>query len=249
MNHQQKYAQFTIAIACILVFGMNSFLPVLGHSKQNGTIKKDEIDGSRRGRPGNRKGTGSRGNCPSVNIPVTALMPENNQGLTVEEYPQLWVFVPYKSNNIVRGEFVLQDERNNDIYRKNFILPATPGIVSVNLAPIKPLEINKDYQWYFKLYCSQQKLSNSLFARGWIKRIPINPNLARQLKTAVTPQQRFSIYNQNNIWYSAVTELAKQHLESGNNNSLGDWGNLLKGVGLESLISQPLVGEVKFSEL
>lgn len=244
MSNTKKYIKSKSAIAFVLVFWMSSFLPA--QAQPHPQPKQKQTDGSRRGRPGGRTGTGSRGNCPSVNLPLTALIPTNNQGLTVAEYPQFWIFVPYKSNNIVSGEFVLQDETNNDVYRTNFTLPATPGIVTIGLGKTTPLQINKNYQWYFKLYCSQQKLSNPLFVKGWIQRIAINRDLERQLKAAVTPQQRFIIYYQNNIWYEAVTELAKyQLLKSHNNSLLSDWDNLLKRVGLEYLISQPIVGEVK----
>ncbi len=245
MSDTKKYIKSKSAIAFALVFWISSFLPVQAQPHQ-AQPKQKETDGSRRGRPGGRTGTGSRGDCPSVNFPLTALIPADNQGLTVAEYPQFAIFVPYKSNNIVAGEFVVQDETNNDVYRTKFALPETPGIVTISLGKTTPLQINKNYQWYFKLYCSQQKISNPLFVKGWIQRIAINPDLERQLKAAVTPQQRFSIYYQNNIWYEAVTELAKQQLiKSQNSSLLGNWDNLLKRVGLEYLISQPVVGEVK----
>ncbi len=241
----QKYIKFKSVIAVALTFWTIGFLPVQAQTNQL-HLKQKEADGSKRGRPGGRTGSGSRGDCPSVNLPLTALIPANNQGLTVAEHPRFWVFVPYQSNNIASGEFVLQDEKNNDVYRTKFTLPPTPGVVSIPLTKAAPLKINQDYQWYFKLYCSQQKLSNPLFVKGWIQRIAINTNFEKQLKAATTPQQRFTIYDKNNIWYEAVTELAEhQIIESQNKSLLSDWGNLLKHVGLENLISQPVVGEVK----
>lgn len=254
MSNTKKNIKFKFTIALALVLQWSNFLAEPAYSRYAPLIaqldgqhlKQKEPDGSKRGRPGGRTGTGSRGDCPSVNLPLTALIPANNQGLTIAEYPRFWIFVPNKSNKIISGEFVLQDETDNDVYRTNFHLPATPGIVTLNLEKTTPLQINKQYQWYFKLYCSQQKFSNPLFVRGWIQRIAIDPNLKKQLKAAATPEQRFNIYYRNNIWYEAVTELAERQLiKSQNNSLLGDWDNLLKRIGLEYLISQPIVGEVK----
>jgi Domain of Unknown Function (DUF928) len=208
--------------------------------------KQPEPDGSSRGRPTSRKGTGSRGDCPPVNIPLTALIPENNRALTLSEHPSFWVFVPYAASDITTGEFVLQDEKDNDIYRINFTPPETPGIVSIDLKKSPSLQTNTTYQWYFKLYCSQQKLSNPVFVKGSIQRTVTNPELERKLQIARTPEERFSIYYQNNIWYEAVTELAKSYPHKPqNHNLLNNWFSLLKSVDLENLTSQPVIGDLK----
>ncbi|RUT08791.1 hypothetical protein DSM106972_008440 [Dulcicalothrix desertica PCC 7102] len=245
MSVVKNYIKSKYTIAFALVLWMSNFLPA--QAQLNTTQpKRTETDGSRRGRPSGRTATGSRGDCPEVNVPLTALIPVNNQGLTMAEYPQFWIFVPYQSKNIAIGEFVLQDKQNNDVYRTNFTLPQAPGIVNVSLGKAKPLQINQEYQWFFKIYCSPEKLSEPLFVKGWIQRIANNSDLERKLAAARTPEQRFTIYYENHIWYEAVTELAKHQPIRPQNNSLpSDWSNLLKRVDLEYLISQPVVGEVK----
>ncbi|AFZ02873.1 DUF928 domain-containing protein [Calothrix sp. PCC 6303] len=235
--------QITIFFALFL--WIICWIPSIAQSNQ-ASPKQSEPDGSSRGRPSTRKGTGSRGDCPPVNIPLTALIPENNQALTLSEHPNVWVFVPYTSADIVAGEFVLQDEKDNDIYRTNFTPPDQPGIVSIDLKKSLSLQTNTTYQWYFKLYCSQQKLSNPIFVKGLIKRTTTNPEIEKKLKIAKTPQQRFSIYYQNNIWYEAVSELAKSYPHQPQNRSLfHDWFSLLKSVDLENLTSQPVIGDIK----
>jgi Domain of Unknown Function (DUF928) len=248
MSAAKNYIDSKYTIAFALVLCVSNFLPATaqGSKAQPSNSQPRETDGSRRGRPSGRTATGSRGDCPSVNAPLTALIPANNQGLTVAEHPQFWVFVPYQSNNIASGEFVLQDEQSNDVYRTNFTLPQVPGIVNISLEKAKPLKINQEYKWFFKLYCSQEKLSDPLFVKGWIQRRAKNPELESKLAAATTPEQRFTIYHKNDIWYEAVTELAKQQPLKPQNNTLhNDWNNLLKRVGLEYLISQPVVGKVK----
>lgn len=202
-------------------------------------------DGSSRGRPGGRGGTGSRGDCPPVDVQLTALIPSSNLGSSVEAHPTLWFYIPYKSSEVAGAEFSLQDEQNNDIYRTNFTLPRTPGTVSLSLVQAPPLEINKKYQWYVKVYCSQQKLSAPVFIRSWVQRVALTPELEKQLKTATTSRERIAFYAQNGIWYSALTELAKLRVAQPQNVTVNnDWASLLRDVGLENLVQKPVSGEV-----
>lgn len=254
-------SKWALAISCMLLVWMSYFVPEIAQSNlpvnhnsnyknsQNIEIhfQQKEPDGSRRGRPTNRVGTGSRGTCASVvDVPTTALIPEKKIGLTVDENPSFWFFVPYESKDIPIGKFVLQNEADEEIYQTNFTLPNTPGVVSVTLPSTVPLELNKDYQWYFKLYCSRQRLQNPIFARGWMQKIAIQPSLKDLLKSTNKPRQRVAIYAENGIWYSALSELAKLRLNEAKNPILiKDWKNLLGSVDLADLASKPIVGEVK----
>ncbi|MCP6761365.1 MAG: DUF928 domain-containing protein [Fischerella sp. CENA71] len=252
-------SKWALAIACMLLVWMSYFLPEIAQSNQlenqnyNNNSQNIEIhfqdkepDGSRRGRPNNRVGTGSRGDCPSLDLLTTALIPEKNVGLTIDEHPSFWFFVPYRQKETPIGEFVLQNEADNPIYKTNFTLPNTPGVVKLTVPPTVTLELNQNYQWYFKLYCSQQKLPNPIFVRGWVQKIAIQPNLKGLLKSATKPRQRVAIYAENGIWYSALSELAQLRLDDPKNPMLiKDWANLLQDVGLADLASKPIVGEVK----
>ncbi|MFN6463914.1 MAG: DUF928 domain-containing protein [Nostoc sp. DedVER02] len=205
-------------------------------------------DGSSRGRPSQRGGAGSRGNCPSVQVPLIALIPEKKVGLVVEGNPTFWVFVPYQPNDVPSGEFVLQDEANNDVYRASFTLPNIPGIVSLSLPSTVSLEVNKAYQWYFKVYCNQQQF-DPVFVRGWVQRIALTSNLERQLKATNTVGDRIQLYTQNDIWYSALAELAKLRITEPQNAALNnEWISLLRDIELENLAQKPLVGEVKIKQ-
>lgn len=243
---------FAVTLAYIGLIGY----PILAiaqprNSSENIQIRfqQQEQDGSSRGRPGRRGGTGSRGDCPPVDVSLTALMPPNNSGSSVEAHPTLWFYVPYQSDEVREGEFSLQDEQNNDVYRTTFTLSGTPGIVGFNLASAAPLEINKNYQWYVKIYCTKQKSSAPVFIRGWVERVAPKPELARQLQTVTTPRERIALYAQNGIWYSAVSELAKLRLAEPQNATLNnDWANLLRGVGLENLAQKPILAEVNVQQ-
>jgi hypothetical protein len=210
-------------------------------------------DGSSQGRPSRRTGTGSRGTCPAVSKPLTALVPSNNITLSVEENPTFWFFVPYKSEAINSGEFSLQDEANKDVYRTAFTFPKGQGIVSLTVPQEISLTPNKTYQWYFKLYCKPPNLSASSkasdFVYGSVQRVTLKPQIENQLKVATAPLSRITIYSQNAIWHSAITELAKLRLAEPQNPTVKDnWADLLTSLDLENLAQEPILGEVKIKK-
>lgn len=195
------------------------------------------------GRPGRRAGGGSRSPCPSIAPPLTALMPATNWGKTVAERPTFWFYVPYSSQQAPAGEFVLQSEQGNDIYRIPFTLPETPGFVNFSTPhSAAPLEINKSYRWYFKLYCEPQKASAPVFVDGWVQRVQLTPTLESQLRSTT---QDYAVYAANGIWYDAIAHLAELRVTNPANARLDqEWASLLgaKGVGLEQFSKVPMVG-------
>jgi Domain of Unknown Function (DUF928) len=255
MNHKQFPRIKPIFAVTLTYIGLIGY-PILGlgqpaNSSDSVQIRfqQQESDGSGRGRPGRRGGTGSRGDCPPVKVSLTALIPASNLGSSVEAHPTLWFYVPYQSGEVASGEFSLQDEQNNDVYRTTFTVSETPGVVSFSLASAAPLEINKKYQWYVKLYCTKQQSSAPVFIRGWVERVALKPELERQLQTANTPRERIALYAQNGIWYSALTELAKLRLAEPQNATVNnDWANLLRDVGLENIAEKSISGEVNLQQ-
>lgn len=203
-------------------------------------------DFSGEGRPGRRAGGGSRSPCPPIDLPLTALIPVSNLGKTVAERPTFWFYVPYSSQQAPAGEFVLQSEQGDDIYRTPLTLPKTPGLVSFSTPPAAaPLEINKSYRWYFKLYCEPQKASAPVFVEGWVQRVKPTPTIESQLRSATA--QEYVVYAANGIWYDALAHLAQLRLNYSANARLDlEWASLLsaKGVGLEQFSEVPMVGSV-----
>lgn len=206
---------------------------------------QEEPDFSGDGRPGRREGGGSRSPCLPMNPPLTALMPVTNWGKTVAERPTFWFYVPYSAQAVHSGEFVLQDEADNDVYRTPFTLPRTPGFVSLSLPSTQaPLEINKWYHWYFKLYCEPQKLSAPVFVEGWVQRSRLIPVIESRLK-AVTLREKYLAYSSNSIWYDAINSLAELRLTHTSDVTLdNDWVNQLRAIGLERLRQEPMIGSI-----
>ena len=202
------------------------------------------------GVPGHPFGTGSRcTECPTVTLPLTALVPEKNLGnqgkavwaRTVDEHPTFWFYVPYSPASLHHVEFVLQDGED-DVYRTLVTLPQTPGIVSLRLpSTLKPLEVDRNYHWFLKTYFAPQKISALEYVDGWVQRVSLSPTVINRLK-ATTPQERIAIYADNGIWYDALTTLAQLRLAHPEDATLRvEWGDLLQSTNLTDIASKPLV--------
>lgn len=210
----------------------------------------NNFDFSGDGRSGQRTGGGSRSNCPSVKVPLTALMPSSNSGNTISSHPSFWIYVPYIPKETPIGEFVLQDKSREDVYRADFTPLNTPGLVSVTLPHSLPeLNLNQEYRWYFNLYCDADKSSSPVFVQGWVKRVSSNPSIEAQLIN--NPKASHLVYANHQIWWDALATLAELRMANPTDSNLAqDWNALLnaKGVQLELPSSLPFSGPVKLSE-
>jgi hypothetical protein len=196
------------------------------------------------GEPGKRAEAGSRGceqdNHQTTRKKLTALVPVYTKSelvfaTAIAEYPRFWFYVPYLSS-FADGEFVLEDDaQNQSIYKAS--LPSTPGVISFGLpSRAKPLEVNKQYRWYFNIYCKsdRQIIAN---VEGYIKREQLNSTLKTKLKKA-TPSQRVTLYAANGIWHDALSEAEELRR---NNPQDPSWEILLQAVGLTNFVTQPKV--------
>ncbi|MEH2119101.1 DUF928 domain-containing protein [Nostoc sp.] len=199
------------------------------------------------GEPGKRTEAGSRGCSQDMNKPLTssqkrltALVPVYSNpelvfGTTIAEYPSFLFYVPY-SSDFAYGEFVLEDEaQNQTIYKTS--LTGTPGVVNLRLpSKAAPMEIGKQYRWYFNIYCQKD---NQIIANveGYVKREQLNPTLKTQLEKA-TPSQRITLYGSNGIWYDALSVANELRHTNSQNPS---WRALLQAVGLNDFATEPKV--------
>jgi hypothetical protein len=213
--------------------------------------KEDKPDFSGDGRSGQNSAGGSRGECPDVEgPPLTALIPDSNYGTTLQEQPTLWLYVPYTPEQVVRGEFSLQDGNGEDISdRLRFSLPQNaPGFVSVTLPESFRLhEIDTEYRWYFELYCIADGSPVSVY--GWIQRsIPSN-QLLTDLNSAEFPE--YMAFTNHQIWFDVIDALATLHMDTPESPAPSEhWNSLLsaKGVSLGNLPDFVYAGEIILSD-
>jgi len=199
------------------------------------------------GEPGKRAEAGSRGCSQDINKPLTssqkrltALVPlySNSElvfGTTIAEHPSFLFYVPYASS-FAYGEFVLEDEaQNQTIYKTP--LTETPGVVNLRLpSKAAPLEIGKQYRWYFNIYCQKdnQVIAN---VEGYVKREQLNSALKTQLEKA-TPRQQVNLYAANGIWYEALSTANELRRTNFSDTS---WTALLQAVGLKDIATEAKV--------
>ncbi|MGB3654140.1 MAG: DUF928 domain-containing protein [Rivularia sp. (in: cyanobacteria)] len=220
-----------------------------------------------RGAAGDRGSAASRG-CGKGMESLTALAPDYQQtisskqgekipvtkiwGLTTDDYPTFWFFVPDDKSSITEMEFVIKDESQNKsktIYRTVLDKPEKPGIISVSTKKaIEPLQVSKTkhqkkYHWFLKLKvkCNPQQSAQLQAVDGWVERVNISSDLAKRIGQA-TPLQKAALYAENGIWHNALTTLGEARLAKPKDAPLlADWKSLLKSEELDSLANQPLL--------
>jgi hypothetical protein len=205
-----------------------------------------------RGLPGRREGGGTRGDCiragnatatrPST---LTALMPDQNLGLTTSSNPTLFWYVP--ENSATAAEFILMDDSDTEVYKARFQVTGEAGVISLSLpeaAGLPPLQVGKDYHWSFALICAAQESSDNsglVFTEGWIQRIEPDAELQTRLDNATEPD-RALIYAEAGIWQDAIASVASQRRTQPTNTLFATrWNTLLESVGLSEVSAQPLM--------
>jgi hypothetical protein len=199
---------------------------------------------------GRRTGGGRRDSCPDVNPKLTALVPiteeadsiTNVWGLTSAERPTFWFYLPYTKSSKYPTEFILQDSDGETKHQIDITLPEKPGIISVSIPKsVTPLAIGKQYRWFLKVYCNEQKKSLPIYVEGVINRVKMDAIATQQLSTA-TPQQQVAIYAKNGIWYQALTTLLELRQKNPQDATLkATWNNLLTEIGLIDIADKSVV--------
>jgi hypothetical protein len=131
-------------------------------------------------------------------------------------------------------------------YHTRFVLPATPGIVSLRLpeTPETAIAENIPYHWYFRLYCrvnsadaSAPQITN-VEVNGWIQRVPLSPEREQLTQT-----------NSLEIWYDSLARLVDRLQASPHDIELREqWIEALKAIQAEQLESALFIGSVRFTD-
>jgi hypothetical protein len=206
------------------------------------TALAQEYDPPNRGLPGRREGGGTRGcwtaTTDATDATLTALVPPQNFGYTLEAYPTFFVYVPESyAQAAAAAEFALVDDKGNEVYKATFQTTADTSIVALRLPEginLPPLEVGKDYYWSFSLVCNLADRSADLVVDSWIQRIAPTPEQTSAIQTT-PPTALPSFYAQEGIWYDALSSIAHLNGQLGNSVAASQWLNLLSSVGLGNI--------------
>lgn len=202
--------------------------------------------GSGPGAPINTTGGGTRGPddpvaaCQGGEGAPYALIPDSGTGKTAAEYPTVFWYMPQTSASKV--EFVLQDAKDNEVYKATYALAKSadgvvgaPGVMGLTIpafANLSPLEIGQEYHWQLTLICDSQYRDSDIMVKGKIKRVSLDPILAFLLQRA-NPQQRVALYKKAGLWHEALSTMVELQRDRPNDANLAaTWENLLESEGM-----------------
>jgi Domain of Unknown Function (DUF928) len=201
------------------------------------------------GNPVATSGAGSRkpsGNCPTVKLPLTALVPPASSGdlvwgRTGQAQPTVWIYLPYTLTPDRPGELrLLQHSAAGALYTPIVrVTQATPGVMGIRLPANQTLIPNQLYYWSFVVLCDLKDASANQFVKAAIQRIEVP---AQRPTRSSAPEQTAAFYAEQGLWYDALTQLGENRRAFPQNTRVADtWTDLLKDVGFERLASQPVV--------
>ncbi len=210
--------------------------------KQPDLVQEEEteepLDFTSLGRSGQQTAGESRGSCPYVRTPLTAIAPKSNLSLTTKSHPRFWFYIPYSQSKISKLEFSIVDQSGEDITRYNLSVPQGNSYVSAVLPKTKPdLAINSPYKWHLKVYCDNgKKIASPTFVSGVLVRVKENSNDSKSLK--------FSTYNvqkliDHDLWIDAVNVVLEKDFREDNDNKQMVWQDLLGSSTINLKLPEP----------
>jgi hypothetical protein len=181
------------------------------------------------------------GKCEKSKIKLTPLVPENQIGRTISEYPVFFFYLPETEAPLV--EFVLQDENGKQIYQTTLKIHNSPGVLSVSMPAnqnVSPLQVGKNYRWSIALICDVQDRSADVLEKGIVRRVEVSADIRSQLQKA-DPRLKAVIYAQTGIWQDALSTLIAARRANPNDVDLAaDWKILLDSVNLGEIAAEPI---------
>ncbi len=182
--------------------------------------------------------------CPQTPKPLTAIFANQGQDFTVEAYPTFFFYIPYNPQQISLMEFlILNETQTQTVYHSSIKLNNKSGIIKVQLPPEtqNSLAINTTYHWRFNLDCEPDKtVAPDLVLNGWIRRIPVNYDMALDLESAKL--KTYLTYKNHSIWYDVIANLAELYFNNPEDKEITEaWTDTLQLLKLDWIISEPLV--------
>lgn len=199
-----------------------------------------------RGMPGRREGGGTRGcwgtdAANAAQISLTALVPAQNFGYTLDPYPSFFVYVPEAfAERAVAAEFYLSDAERNVVYHANYQVFNRSGVIRIDLPPdgnLAPLAVGQDYNWSFALICNPDDPSANLVVESWIQRIEPTAQLQADLQTT-DPQAVPDLMARQGIWYNTLTSLTELSGAGDRFTQVQRWQTLLNSVDLPQVAQE-----------
>ncbi|MGC9502906.1 DUF928 domain-containing protein [Baaleninema sp.] len=175
-------------------------------------------------------------NGEPLECPLTAIVPQQNYGLTLREYPTIYVHVPDLPGANLR--FTLRDDKDEVLYQSRFRLGHRHGTFGISLperANFDPLELYRSYRWTVELVEGDESVS------GAIVRVSPTEEFQNQIDRA-TPEEQLQLYADTGIWYDAIDSLAALHRNHPEDSQwMEAWREITESVELMKVGNKPLL--------
>ncbi len=190
-----------------------------------------------------RRAGGSRGQCPSVEMGITAIVPLAEAD-TLSDRPTFWFYSPYNGVNL-SAKFTIQQNGKPIADAITIPLPKTPGLLRVSLPESIALQANQSYQWFFSIDCNASQTSPSqpnpktapqppIELEGRIRRVTLSsPNSQKLAKLSSKSREQVEFYISNNLWLEAITTTIDRRQST-------EWERLMRSLKLDELEKMPL---------
>lgn len=235
-NRYQTF--FTISLGALLCLNFSA-TPNLA---ETATQSDDVIQGL----PGRRLSGASRNpNGHIGQMPLAALIPETNLGITTAALPKFLFYLP-GADEVRDIEFVLYDEADNLVYDTTVSVSPTAGILTVDLAEVDglpPLQLDQNYHWYFCIIADDR--SEDMVLDGWTRRVELSSwlqtqalsaDVSQQLGAATPLEQARLLYQEAQLWHDAAVILEELHQANpGDRLITEEWQHLLQTANLTDL--------------
>lgn len=187
-------------------------------------------------RPRRTHGAGSRGCSEGKPISLNLITPKDHVPTTVSGHPSfLWhVSAPAPMS------FALVEPGVAKPVLEKQLKVEKPGFVQLDIPQgIPELVEGKEYRWTVSVICNENSPSENIYARSWIKRVPITPTVDQKLAVATQERERAAAYAQNGVWFDAITTIYKASEEHPRDRLTSEYlVKLLEQVGLSKLATQ-----------
>lgn len=231
LTHTTKVSLVALLLCC-----SGLVVPALAQTSSNTASLRE-------GLPGRRVGGGVRQatteDCLDNQQSQIALTPENNLLLAAKAKPTFLFYLPTSSTERT-VEFVLANEKNEEIYVTTTQTNSRSGIVRLDLSESPQsadLAVNQNYRWYLSVVCNVSDRSNDLVAEGWIRR---DASIANQSLAMAAPTLAQATQLRNaGLWSDALASLdTLRRLQPEDPAILATWDTFLKALDLRELVSQ-----------
>ncbi len=187
--------------------------------------------------------------CTKAGENMRAIAPANGLGFTFDDYPYFFWYFPGVESDSVPVIFTLIGQKTKEvngrtrtratkIYEKELNLDK-PGIIAFALpSDSPPLKEEQEYKWRVQINCTRQ---TTMFLSYSIQRKSTdNPELISKLENAPVDRHPV-IFAESGVWFDALKMIALQLEQTPGDSTLEeDWNNVLRLIGFEDLIGEPI---------